>query len=145
MLLLSRKTCFTEIASDCAADKPKGGMLALDMGLGKTLCVIAMHALDQHLVPEHAERMTDHTDDALEQSQVVLVGQRYPEDRERENLKETAMYTGFKQLEDGRGTIVPDGSVRRLVPHLFQRCLHAAAELFCSCAGVSQTHAPGVP
>ena len=99
-------------------------MLALEMGMGKTLCAIAVHALDQHLIPEAVERITEHSDAALQQSETVLVGKRYPEEPERENLKEAQMFTGFKQLDDGSGTIVPDGSVR--VCCTAQSCLSAA-------------------
>lgn len=88
-------------------------MLAFEMGLGKTLCVIAAHALEQHNVPETQER-TQLTEAQLETEHVeVLVGKRYPEEPDREDLKPAKMFRGFKQADDGRGTIVPDGSVRR--------------------------------
>lgn len=87
-------------------------MLAFEMGLGKTLCVIAAHALEQHTVPE-AQEETELTEEQLEQEYVeVLVGKRFPEEPDREKLKTAKMYRGFKQIDDGRGTIVPDGSVR---------------------------------
>lgn len=94
-------------------------MLALEMGMGKTLCAIAVHALDQHHIPEGVERTTAHSDADLQKSETILVGKRYPDEHERENLKEVKMFTGFKQLDDGAGTIVPDGSVR----HLLLTCL----------------------
>ena len=88
-------------------------MLALQMGLGKTYCAIARHALEQHALPEDGPtRHTAHTDAALEKYQIVYVGRRYPGEEEREQLKEFEMKTGFKQLDDRMGTVVPDGSVR---------------------------------
>lgn len=48
------------------ADKPlHGGMLALEMGCGKTLCVIAAHALSQHLLPDEPVMHTQHSEDDL--------------------------------------------------------------------------------
>jgi hypothetical protein len=87
-------------------------MLALEMGLGKTLCVIAAHALEQHLVPE-AELQTDLTAEGMEECEEVLVGVRH-QNPEEDNLKPANLYRGFKQLQDGKGTIAPDGSVRPL-------------------------------
>jgi hypothetical protein len=123
-----------------AERKPKGGMLALEMGLGKTLCIIAAHALEQHLLPDTPEMHTEHTEEALEHFEVVLVGKRIPEDPESENLKETNMYTGFKQLDDGKGTIVPDGSVRTSFS-----CLAACITHFVFRAALCQRPVPMAP
>ena len=107
----SKHTVSSPFAS--RAEKPlHGGMLAHEMGVGKTLCAIAAHALTQHLLPDEPVMHTQHSDDDMKQWQMVYVGKRWPEEPEREKLKETKMYTGFEQLDDGRGTIVPDGSVR---------------------------------
>ena len=88
-------------------------MLALDMGMGKTLCVVAAHALEQHTLPEQPTMHTAHSKAALGKvAKVVYVGRRYPDEPDRENLKETDMFTGFMQADDRNRTIVPDGSVR---------------------------------
>ena len=73
-------------------------MLALDMGMGKTLCVVAAHALEQHTLPEQPTMHTAHTKAALGKvAKVVYVGRRYPDEPDRENLKETDMFNGFTQ------------------------------------------------
>ena len=87
-------------------------MLALDMGMGKTLCMTVAHALQQDTLPDQPTMHTQHSDDDLEQCVEVEVGERKPEAKELERLKKCDMFTGFKQEADGKCRIVPDGSVR---------------------------------
>eukprot|EP00892_Ulva_mutabilis_P006645 jgi/Ulvmu1/4352/UM002_0077.1 len=86
--------------------KSKGGMLALDMGMGKTPVMLAAHSLEQHLIPLEPERHTHWTDAELKLHRTVLVG------KDEETQKEFEMYTGFKQADDPKRSIVPDGTVR---------------------------------
>ena len=83
----------------------------IDDCAGKTLCAMSPHLLEQHTLPDEPAMQTAHTDADLEKSREVWVGKRYPKDPDRERLKKEQMYRGFKQLDDGNGTIVPDGSV----------------------------------
>jgi hypothetical protein len=94
-----------------AGKAAKGGLLALEMGMGKTLVMIAAHALQQHKLPEAPIMHTQYTDEELMQYEEVLVG------KDLQTAKEVPMFTGFKQLDDEKGTIVPDGSVRRLLAY----------------------------
>lgn len=64
------------------------------------------HSLEQHTIPCEPERHTQWTDDQLMQHQTVLVG------KDVETEKEVEMFTGFKQADDVKRSIVPDGSVR---------------------------------
>jgi hypothetical protein len=104
------------------------------MGLGKTLVVLAAHALEQHTLPEEAEMHTEHSVAALAESETVYVGRRYPDEPQREKLKEVQMHTGFKQLQRGAWHIVPDGSVRRnaLYSHDCWQLPVVRCELLCS-------------
>lgn len=79
------------------------------MGLGKTAIMIAAHAMEGPTEGE-AEMVTLHSEDALEESVIVQVGQH------EDTKKDRVMYTGFKQLNDRMGSIVPDGSVRSPLP-----------------------------
>lgn len=88
-----------------AGHKSKGGLLGLEMGMGKTLVMIAAHVLEQHKLPEKPEMVTEWTDAELQEFEPVLVG------KDAETAKERDMFKGFKQLDDETGTIVPDGSV----------------------------------
>ena len=83
----------------------------IDDCAGKTLCAMSPHLLEQHTLPDEPAMQTAHTDADVEKSREVWVGKRYPKDPDRERLKKEKMYRGFKQLDDGHGTIVPDGSV----------------------------------
>ena len=49
----------------------------------------------------------------------MWVGIRRPLDPESENLKEKQMFTGFKQINDNRRSIAPDGSVRITLQLMF--------------------------
>ena len=70
-------------------------MLALDMGMGKTLCVVAAHALEQHTLPDAPTMHTEHSKAALGKvAAKVYVGRRYPDEPDREKLKEVEMHTG---------------------------------------------------
>jgi hypothetical protein len=83
------------------------------MGLGKTLVVIAAHALQRHTLPEVPQRVTAWTDAELEEYEDVVVGK---DDELGRPGKVWPMYRGFKQANDGKGTVVPDNTVRVAVP-----------------------------
>ena len=93
---------------------PRGGVLALEQR-GSTRCLVAVHALEQAQLPAQPAMHTEHDAAALRQHVTVGVGKRHPGNKKREKLKSTELFTGFTQLDDGNGTIVPDGSVRRLL------------------------------
>lgn len=76
--------------------------------MGKTLVMIAAHALEQHTLPEKPVMHTEWTDAELREYEEVLVG------KDIDTAKQQQMFKGFKQLDDDKGTIVPDGSVRPL-------------------------------
>lgn len=57
------------------------------------------------MIPCEPERCTQWKDDQLMQYKTVMVGKD-------EMKKEVKMFTGFKQANDEKRSIVPDGSVR---------------------------------
>lgn len=81
--------------------------------MGKTLVMIAAHALEQHTLPEKPVMHTEWAAEELLEYEDVWVG------KDMETAKEQTMFKGFKQLKDDKGTIVPDGSVR---PSSSRRC-----------------------
>lgn len=105
-----------EVGSVSTGSESMGGLLGLEMGMGKTLVMIAAHALEQHTLPEKPAMHTQWTAAELREYEDVLVG------KDMATAKERQCFTGFKQLEDDVGTIVHDGSVR---PSRF--CISASA------------------
>lgn len=86
--------------------------------MGKTLVMIAAHALEQHTLPEKPVMHTEWTDAELREYEEVLVG------KDIDTAKQQQMFKGFKQLDDDKGTIVPDGSVWPLTLSCMLLLLH---------------------
>ena len=83
------------------------------MGLGKSLCAMASHALEAHTLPEEPEMHSAHSAAELQQEvATVFVGKRHPGEPEKEKLKEAVVTRGFRQQEELDWPVVPDGSVR---------------------------------
>ena len=106
----------TRITSHAEAPR-RGGLLGLQVGLGKTMLAVYEGQRTAAEAPANGARHTQHSDKDLEKYKRVRVGKLVDSDDEEQRhalLKPARMYTGFQLVDDERGNrlILPDGSVR---------------------------------